>query len=302
MTSKNDIHTAEVQSTPTDKGNLAVLAALAADHAVIAHEPIHFGDHGILVRHPDDWVAETIDARHFEDHLRERIGDRRFSTVESLVRYVNRYKTVETLGYFHDISGRGAKVLANDWTAGEYVIDDWSNDDEDKIANRNHKATLVLRPTAAARRWANALDTPLDQMQMVELVIDGAGEIAAPDAADLRDLISDLHAIRNSTAKSVIRVDGGMAVEVTENVSLHAGTGNTLQVPETLTILLRPWTAVDATITFTVKVRPKVVGDTVKFVLAAPHVEERLTTVLDAIHHELADDTTGTGIAPFWTI
>ena len=294
-------YAAENIDVSTQSGT-ALLAALAADNAVLAAEPVKVGDHGLLVRRPADWVAEVIDERASELHARNMKGARKFATVESLVRYVNRFKDENTLGYITDVTGRGAAVLAADVSAAYYVIDDWHRLDEQPM-NRDHTASLVLRPTTAARRWAAALTQPLTQVGMVELVIDGVGEIANPAAADLRDLISDLHAIRNSSAKSVIRTGGGLAVEVNENVSLHAGTGNLVEVPDTLTLVLQPWTAVDATITVEVKIRPTVnAGEQVSFRLSAPHLEEALNEVLRTIHADLSDtEAAGTGINPFWT-
>lgn len=272
----------------------------AIKDAVLAEQPIEVGDSGLLVRRPADWVAEVIDVSKSEDHAREPVGERKFATVESLVRYVNRFSDFQTLGYMSDVTGRGAAVLTTDTQLAEYVLDDWSPEAE-KVANRRHRAKLMLRPTTAARRWGNAFGGALTQVQMVELVIDGTGEIAKPDSADLRDLISDLHAIRTASAKSVVRTGGGLAVEVAENVALHAGTGNLVTVPESLTLVLQPWTAVEATITVDVKIRPQITGETVTFKLSAPHLEEALNTVLDAIHADLtAGGGDGTGIEPLW--
>lgn len=289
-----------ILNTATSDGAFAAIAAHAADAVVAAAEPIDVGDHSLLVRHPADWVAEVIDVRPNEDYPRERGGTFGFATVESLVRYVNRYADDTTLGYMVDATGRGATILTQDLHAATYILDDYSNDPSETIWNRKHRATLTLRPTTAARRWGKALSAPLSQVQMVELVIDGVGEIAAPEAADLRDLISDLHAIRTASARGVVRTGGGLAVEVSENIALHAGPGNLVTVPETLTLVLRPWTAVEATITTVVKIRPVIAGEVVTFRLDAPHVEEALNTVLSAIHGHLGDQDNGTGVEPYW--
>jgi hypothetical protein len=291
-------YSADIQPTTQ---NIAVLAALAADNAVLAEAPISVGNHGLLVRRPNDWTAEVVDERRFEDHPRERKGVFSFTSVESLARYVNRFEDMKvcTLGYAHDVTGKGSKVLGADHLAVNYVLDDFLPEFDSTVANRVHRADLVLRPTTAARRWAGALDTFLNQQQMVELVIDGAREIAQPDSADLRDLISDLHAIRTASAKSLVRTSGGLALEVAENVSLHAGTGNLVTIPEQITLVLQPWTAVDDTVVVEVKVRPNVRDDgRVQFLLSAPHLEDRLNEVLTGIHGTLSELV---GVEPFWT-
>lgn len=273
----------------------------AVTNGVAASAPLNLGDHSLVVRRPADWVAEVIDVRPHEDHPRERHGSFKFATVESLVRYVNRFATPDTLGYITDVTGKGNTTLTTDLPAAWYVLDDFRPGAEE-VANRKHSATLVLRPTTAARRWGAAFGQRLTQVQMVELVIDGTGEIAAPDSADLRDLVSDLHAIRTASAKSVVRVSGGLAVELAENVALHAGTGNLVQVPESITLVLQPWTAVDATITVDVKIRPNITGEAVTFSLSAPHIEEALNEVLRTVDASLSDTQyRGTGIEPFWT-
>lgn len=274
----------------------ASLVGEAVHHGITAAAPILVGDHGLLVRRPADWVAQVIDVRDHEDNPRERAGKFNFATVDSLIRYIERFKDETTLGYITDVTSKGVNALTSEVYAAHYVLDDFRMDPP--VANRKHQAHLVLRPTTAARRWGQAFQKKLNQLEMVELVIDGTGEIAAPDSADLRDLISDLHAIRTASAKSVVRVSGGLAVEVTDNVALHAGQGNLVTVPESITLVLQPWTAVDATITVEVKVRPIINGETVLFGLSAPHLEEALNDVLRTIHSDLA---TGTGIEPFWT-
>lgn len=58
--------------------------------------------------------------------------------------------------------------------------------------HRTHRAELVLRPTAAARRWAKVLGEGqiLTQEQMLDLIDDGIREIADPDGAVLLWVVS----------------------------------------------------------------------------------------------------------------
>ena len=158
--------------------------------------------------------------------------------------YVNRYKTDATLGYVRDLNGRGATALTSDVEIANYVLDDHPADDA-ATGFREHIATLVLRPTAAARRWGSALAAKMiDQERLLDLVVDGIAEIAEPDGATLRDLVSDLHAIRTSSARSVLRTGGQATVEVADNVSLHSGTGTKVTIPEQITIVFTPYAVV----------------------------------------------------------
>lgn len=194
--------------------------------------------------------------------------------------------------------------IANPSTICTYVLDDLTVDTDDGTINRRaHKASLQLRPTVAARRWAAALACPLTQAEMVELVIDGVTEIADPPGADLRDLVRDLQAVRTSTAKSVVHTDGGFAISIGEEVQLSAGRGETVAVPEAMTVVFIPWTVLPAQqITIKVKIRPQVTNaGTVVFALEAPTLEDALNDVLAIIHTALAanEDEGGTGIAPY---
>lgn len=265
----------------------AELVRVAVENAVTALQPITVGDHAIGVRLPPDWKFDTVDIRSHEDHPRERAGRFQFSSIESLVRYVNRFKTAQTLGYIKTATTTGITAATE---AAIYVLDDF-DPEASTVANRSHRAELVLAPTPAARRWGAAFSRPLSQEQMVELVSDGVTEIATPPAADLRDLLADLHAIRTTSAKSVIRTGGGVAVELAENVTLHAGPGNIVNVPSKLRLVLQPWTATPETIVLTVTIRPKVSGENVTFVLSCPELEDRLNKVVDHIADELANDT-----------
>ena len=276
----------------------AALIDRAVENGIAALAAEKVGDHGLLVRRPAGWTTEYLDVRTQEDQPRERAGTFKFATVDSLVEYVTTYSDEDcTVGYMTDVTGRGVTVLTQDTMTVEYVLDDFNPDPMATIANRVHRAQLVLRPTTAARRWGKALNgQAISQEQMVELVIDGVGEIAAPPAADLRDLISDLHAIRTDSAKSIVSTTGGLAIELAENTSLHAGPGHLVTVPDEIALVLQPWTALDQTITTKVKIRPTVIDGRVAFRLAAPHLEDALNTVLLGVWTALRDRS----FMPLW--
>lgn len=280
--------------------DLAGLVAAAADGYTIAAEPLEVGDHGLVIRRPADWDVEVIDIRALEDYPRERSGTFAFAGVASLCAYVNRYKSDSTLGYIADVTGRGPAALTTDTLLARYVLDDFAAWGADElVANRRHTATLTLRPTTAARRWGAVLGKRLTQAELVDLVAEGVKEIAHPPAADLRDLISDLHAIRTTGTKSVIRTGGEVALELTDNVALHAGPGNRVTVPDKIIIALQPWTAIEATIYVDILVRPTIVGEQVFFRLDAPTLEDALNEQVKDIAGHIGSTADGTGITPY---
>lgn len=291
-------------SNPTDTtADINAIAARAIDATIVAAAPIEVGTHGLVFRVPSGYEIQTVDLRPLEDRPRFAAGTFEFAEVASLVDYVNDFKEPgATRAWMGDVTDRGATAIAEPSTICTYVLDDL-DPCSNLTGRRSHKATLQLRPTTAARRWAKALLADcLSQTQMVELVIDGVTEIAEPPAADLRDVVRDLQAVRNTAAKSVVHTDGGFAIEVSEEVTLHAGKGATLSVPDKMRIVFVPWTALPAQqIVVDVKIRPEVRnGGTVVFRLEAPALEDALNDVLAVLHTALSAETdSGTGIKPY---
>lgn len=278
--------------------DLATLISEAVDHAVAATDPVSIGDHGLSFLVPDGFKLERVDVRDLSDPQlpHHRAGLFRFVTIGSVAKYVDRYKTGDTLAYITDVTGRGPATLTGDLPVASYVLDDYP---ASGTAHREHIAQVVLRPTPAARRWGRVLTAgTIDQETLLDLVVDGIREIAAPDAASLRDLIADLHAIRTTSARSVIRTGGAATVEVAENVTLHGGTGNTITIPELITVTFRPFAGVPTHVAFDIRVKPKVGrDDRVTFTLEAPDLDDQITQVLFVVADQLE---TQTGIAPMW--
>lgn len=289
--------------------------AVKNGHAAVA--PREVGDHGLAFLVPYGYEVTTVNITDFEDEDRLatfRTCSAKFVGVDSLARYVARYQTDDTLAYIRDVYGRGAAMLKSDTDAATVIIDDHPmnldspaakgsqdmlfGDAEGPVGRRAHTAVLVLRPTAAAQRWGAVLGGAIDQETFLNLVDDGIGEIAAPDAAVLRDLISDLHAIRNSEVKSVVRTGGQGAIQVNENVSLHAGTGTLVEFPERMTIVLQPFAAIPSRVTLELRVAPKVAPDgKVKFTLSCATLDDKLAEILGDVAADIAERT---GLNPHW--
>lgn len=275
--------------------------AEAVRNGVLALEPTSVGDTGLLVVRPADWVAEIIDISKHEELPRARTGQFDFSRWESLGQYVELYSTSDTLGYIRDLNGLGPRALVGDLPLVHYVLDDHPTA-PGGAANRAHKAGLTLRPTPAALRWGKALtaDT-IGQEELLDLVVDGITEIARPDGAVLRDLVADLHAVRTTEARSVLRTGGESRVELADNIALHSGTSNEVTIPENVTVVFRPWTAVADTIVVDIRVKPRLVDTNgkqkVRFSLTAPQLDDRLSAVVSNIA-SLIEETTH--IRPLW--
>jgi hypothetical protein len=271
----------------------------AIEHAVAALEPIEVGDHHLLVRVPTGYATTLLDVRASEDLPRRVAHEQLLVGVDSLARYVDQHALADTRAYITDLYGSGTRALTADVRAVEVVIDDHHAGNVPDA--REHRAVLVLRPTSAARRWGQALAgrARLSQEQFLDLVVDGIGEIVTPDGARLRDLASDLHAIRTAEVQSVIRTGGQGSIQLAENVRLSAGTGDKVEFPERITISFNPFAGIPANVTLDVQVRPTVESNHVAFSLHAATLEDELAAVLGEIAAEIIERT---GLTPFWTV
>jgi hypothetical protein len=290
------VTTEPTTTTPTaDTDGAADLVRTAVEYGLAASNPYVLGDSGLAFVVPPGHNVHTERVDQFEDLPRHRTGTFKFVGVRSLAAYVIRYKTGDTLGYVHDVYGQGPRALLADVDVADYVLDDHPTD---AAANRAHRATLVLRPTTAARRWGAALAAPsLSQEHLLDLVVDGIGEIASPDAAILRDLIADLHAIRQTSARSVIRSGGGATVEVADNVTLSAGTGNRVEVPPAIHIVFTPYAGIPGQLSLEVALKPTVRDEKVTFSLHAPGLDDGLARIVGDVTVDL---TAQTSIEPLW--
>jgi hypothetical protein len=265
----------------TGFGGAAQFVREALDHAAAAAEAVPVGDHGEIRIVPGDYSVQVTDVRQYEDTPRFREGKFAFVDVESFQTYADRYRDDDSLLYGYDpYSSGGVKMLTSDTTLASMILDDHpvaAPDHVYGVGRRKHEVALVLRTTPAARRWGTVLgrDT-IDQEGFLDLIVDGMGEIAAPDAADLRDLVSDLHAIRSTEVQSVIRTSGETALTVADNVKLHAGPGSEVKLPEKITVVLQPWVDADEAddrVVLEVRVKPIVRGTTVLFALTCADLD-----------------------------
>lgn len=225
------------------------IVAEAVANGIIAAEPVELGDHGLAMALPPGFNMQTFDVRQWEQRPRQITHTVKLTSIESFATYFQAHAVSGfTRLYAIDESARDLTLKA-DRKVAMAVFDDHGGAIEDerfpRVGLRQHVAELVLRPTVPALRWADVLSVEgvtLTQEGLLNLIDDGIGEIAEPDAAVLRDLVADLHAVRTTGVQSIRRTGGDAAVTLTENVALRAGVGSQLTVPEQLTVSLVPWT------------------------------------------------------------
>lgn len=272
------------------------LVEQAVRNAILATNPRHIGDHGLayLLPSPGGYEVSVVDERLHEAHPRERTGTFRFVDVRSFAEYVNRYKEEDTLAYAIDVPADAPLLLQQSHVAFVAVIDDYPTGG---TSSRTHRATLELTPTVAARRWGAVLGKWINQEALLDLVVDGAGEVISPDAADLRDLAANLHAIRSVEVESVIRTGGEGTIAVSENVKLKAGASRQFTFPEEMSVTFTPFNREFYPVTLDVRVKATVTDKHVRFLLTAPTLADQLTSVIDGY---AAQVHAATDLVPLW--
>jgi hypothetical protein len=253
------------------------IVAEAVANGIIAAEPVELGDHGLAMALPPGFNMQTFDVRRWEQRPRQITHTVKLTSIESFATYFQAHAVSGfTRLYAIDESARDLTLKA-DRKVAMAVFDDHGGAIEDerfpRVGLRQHVAELVLRPTVPALRWADVLSVEgvtLTQEGLLNLIDDGIGEIAEPDAAVLRDLVADLHAVRTTGVQSIRRTGGDAAVTLTENVALRAGVGSRLTVPEQLTVSLVPWTIPTCgRIYARVKIRPALRDKAITFHLSS---------------------------------
>lgn len=253
------------------------IVAEAVANGIIAAEPVELGDHGLAMALPPGFNMQTFDVRQWEQRPRQITHTVKLTSIESFATYFQAHAVSGfTRLYAIDESARDLTLKA-DRKVAMAVFDDHGGAIEDerfpRVGLRQHVAELVLRPTVPALRWADVLSVEgvtLTQEGLLNLIDDGIGEIAEPDAAVLRDLVVDLHAVRTTGVQSIRRTGGDAAVTLTENVALRAGVGSQLTVPEQLTVSLVPWTIPTCgRIYARVKIRPALRDKAITFHLSS---------------------------------
>lgn len=253
------------------------IVAEAVANGIIAAEPVELGDHGLAMALPPGFNMQMFDVRQWEQRPRQITHTVKLTSIESFATYFQAHAVSGfTRLYAIDESARDLTLKA-DRKVAMAVFDDHGGAIEDerfpRVGLRQHVAELVLRPTVPALRWADVLSVEgvtLTQEGLLNLIDDGIGEIAEPDAAVLRDLVADLHAVRTTGVQSIRRTGGDAAVTLTENVALRAGVGSQLTVPEQLTVSLVPWTIPTCgRIYARVKIRPALRDKAITFHLSS---------------------------------
>lgn len=230
------------QDTPTTKGiDLADVLSAKAGHQnlLVAKTDIEnvyiavgtSAQNGVEVR----TIDLTAEARTIEsDHPARASGERMVADLDSFLAELERRPLPEGTGtlYGSYSSGR-VTALYNDHGPA---------DDRDSAGHRDDKLTLSLRPDEDWSAWHNLSGKMFGQEEFGDHIEQLLHTITDPDQADLMEVIDSVRASTSGEFESRInRADG--AQRLTYNVEHQTTAGRTreLEVPQTITLQLRPW-------------------------------------------------------------
>lgn len=131
--------------------------------------------------------------------------------------------------------------------------------EEDERARwQSHRATLTLALSEAMTAWLGLNGKIVEQVQFAEFCEDWMSVIAAPDAADLIEMVQDFHATINGTFKAGFKLaNGARQHQYTEQIDATVK-GGTVAVPQAITLSLPIWRGAADRHELTARIRTRV--------------------------------------------
>lgn len=137
-------------------------------------------------------------------------------TLDSLVEYVNKFKSADTL-LFADI--QQSVIVA--------ALDYHSTQQAERLA---HSATMRLEFSEEWSTWSGINDKLMKQLDFARFIEENSADIKVPNAAELLECCRDLQAARSANFKKAIRTNTDHEnFEFAENTDLRAKNG--VEVP-----------------------------------------------------------------------
>jgi len=222
-------------------------------------EPIPTSDGGFVVFHPLGMTPHRIAP--LDTKLPERVTQAE-TVVEpaSLVEYVNRFKTANTVSR--------ASLSRN---SIEAVLDYHAESDKkagSKPGASTHKVTLNCPLDVDYAQWKKRFGEGLGQLEYAEFIEDMLHTIAKPAGADLLDAISDLKVDRGIKFKSGLNQANG-TVKLTYEEEDATGGGGSVSIPQEIVIVCPVFQGTQP-IQITAKLRYRLDRGAIKFVIAVP--------------------------------
>lgn len=178
---------------------------------------------------PEGFERHTVDLERYSSGPRRMRGTVTVRDLESFTRYVERYKSSETV-VFADGSQRKATGIL-DYAAYAAELPGWGE----------WRVVLELRETTRWKAWRQMTEGWMDQADFATFVEMYARDVVEPPAADVYTLARDLKVTSNRTyERSVNEHSGSVDLIYNETVQGTNRTGKST-VPEEMTITVTPY-------------------------------------------------------------
>lgn len=107
---------------------------------------------------------------------------------------------------------------------------------------RDDQLVLQLKPDADWVKWHQLSGKFMRQVEFGDVVEDLLHTVVSPDQADLLEIIDSVRAsTKGEFENSIVRANGSQTVQYNTEVTTRAGRTGQLEVPQTVTLKLRPW-------------------------------------------------------------
>lgn len=210
----------------TEAADIAALAQQAALPAELQPGKIYLIADG-------EGRVQRIDTDSYAPNPRSKTGTKTVTDFGSFQQYLDKHG-------LHGESEITASVTQGTFTA---VLD---AGDESRPGWGGHVATLKLGKSPEWQRWAARSGQLSSQADFAEFIEDNAKDIVEPSSAEILEIAQSLQVKRGVEFESGTRLaDGNVQFGYRENTTATAGNVGQLQIPERITLALRPFNGGD---------------------------------------------------------
>jgi uncharacterized protein YfdQ (DUF2303 family) len=154
---------------------------------------------------PREWSCQDVTPANavapiLPDHIGQAVT---LQATDSLVDYVNRYRTADTI-LLADIDANTIRAVIDYHAAATMGIDK-ADDAAGEANHAAHIASMVLPLSFEWKTWAKVDGVLMEQLKFARFLEENAPDITAPDGADILEACRDLQARRKVDFRKAVR-------------------------------------------------------------------------------------------------
>ncbi|AYN58124.1 hypothetical protein PBI_JUDY_54 [Arthrobacter phage Judy] len=208
-------------------------AATVAELAQQAHVPAELEPGKIYLIADQDGGVQRIDTDNYAAHPRTKTGSKTVADFGSFQQYLDK----------HGLQGE-TEITASVTQGTFHAVCDAG--DDTRPGWGQHTVTLKLAKSPEWQRWASRSGQLSSQADFAEFIEDNAKDIVEPSSAEILEIAQSLQVKRGVEFESGTRLsDGNVQFGYRENTTATAGNVGQLQIPERITLALRPFNGGD---------------------------------------------------------